>query len=142
MVCKYSLLIYLTRYNAGHLIEAAVIHHFYYKNNLLLDPIVRYVDLLYATFGPEPGRLHGYPGHPEIEFALLRLYKITSNRKHLDLAAYFISERGNPTGEEGKHFYDIERVRRGDREYEMPRCYPEKQSYWYTLTRQFNPLRY
>lgn len=117
-------------YNAGHLIEAAVIHHLYYKNNLLLDPINRYVDLLSDKFGPEPGKLHGYPGHPEIELSLLRLYKVTGNKKHLDLVSYFISERGNPTGEEGQHFYDIERVRRGDRENEVPRYYPEKQSYW------------
>lgn len=89
------------------------------------------MDHIDRKFGPEDGKLHGYPGHPEIELALLRLYGITRDEKHLRLAKYFLIERGNLTGQDGKHFYDWEMKQRGDRENEVPRYYPEKGSYWY-----------
>ncbi|KAF7948871.1 hypothetical protein EAE96_008053 [Botrytis aclada] len=118
-------------YNAGHLIEAALAHTQCYGNTLLLEPILKYVDLLCVTFGPNPEQKHGYPGHPEIELALLRLYEKTSDPKHLDLARSFINERGNPTGQDGRHYYDVEAEVRGDRADEMPKYFPEKRSYWY-----------
>lgn len=117
------------RYNAGHLIEAALAHNDHYKNDLLLEPILKYVDLLNLTFGPGPEQLHGYPGHPEIELALLRLYEKTKDVKHLDLARYFIEERGNPAGQDGQHYYDMEGKRRGDRDYEKPGYLPYKERY-------------
>ena len=43
---------------------------------------------------PSPGQKRGYCGHQEIELALIKLYRLTGERKHLDLAAYFINERG------------------------------------------------
>lgn len=107
-----------------------MIHHKHYKNTLLLEPILKYVDLLATTFGPEKDQIHGYPGHPEIELALIRLYERTKDAKHLKLAKYFIEERGNPQGVEGRHYYDVEAERRGWRENEMPKPYPEKRSYW------------
>ncbi|TGO28832.1 hypothetical protein BPAE_0022g00220 [Botrytis paeoniae] len=118
-------------YNAGHLIEAALAHNQYYGNDLLLEPILKYVDLLSLTFGPNPKQKHGYPGHPEIELALLRLYEKTRDPKHLNLARYFIDERGNPKGQDGRHYYDVEAEVRGDRPDEMPKYFPEKRSYWY-----------
>lgn len=38
--------------------------------------------------------MRGYPGHEEIELALCKLYDVTGEKKYLDLAAYFIDERG------------------------------------------------
>jgi uncharacterized protein len=119
------------RYNAGHLIEAAVAHEQLYRSNRLLEPIVKYVDLLNKTFGPHEDQRHGYPGHPEIELALLRLHSVTQDRKHFDLAQYFIEERGNPTGQNGKHYYDVEAEGRGERLYERPKYFPLPRSYWY-----------
>ncbi|KAJ9652012.1 hypothetical protein H2198_008754 [Neophaeococcomyces mojaviensis] len=107
-------------YNAGHLIEAALAHQHLYKNDLLMEPILHYVDLLHKTFGPGKHQIHGYPGHPEIELALLRLYHRTNNPKHLELASYFIHERGNPSGVEGVHFFDAESRQRGDDPYKRP----------------------
>lgn len=101
-------------YNAGHLIEAALAHNDLYKNYDLLDPLIKYVDLLCHTFGPGKGQTHGYPGHPEIELALLRLHQRTKDPKHLDLARYFITERGNTTGVDGRHYYVVEAEKRGD----------------------------
>ncbi|KAG4426202.1 hypothetical protein IFR04_000668 [Cadophora malorum] len=118
-------------YNAGHLIEAALAHNEHYQNDLLLEPILNYIDLLCKTFGPEPQQKHGYPGHPEIELALLRLYEKTKTPEHLALARYFIEERGNPTGQDGKHYYDVEGEARGDRENERPVYWPANRSYWY-----------
>ncbi|TVY42907.1 Non-reducing end beta-L-arabinofuranosidase [Lachnellula subtilissima] len=118
-------------YNAGHLIEAALAHTQCYGNDLLMEPVLKYVDLLCATFGPGPEQKHGYPGHPEIELALLRLYGERKNPKHLTLAEYFIAERGNPTGQDGRHYYDVEAEARGDRDHERPVYYPKRRSYWY-----------
>lgn len=101
-------------YNAGHLLEAALAHRNHFKNDDLLEPMLKYVKLIYSVFGSEPGQLHGYPGHPEIEQALLRLYRYNGDEEHLRLARYFINERGNPKGVEGQHFYDVESKRRGD----------------------------
>ena len=118
-------------YNAGHLIEGALAHENLYRNGKFIQPILRYVDLMCDKFGPEDGQTHGYPGHPEIELALLRLYDFTRNERHLQLARYFIEERGNPTGCEGCHFYDAEAEKRSERPYERPNYYPQRRSYWY-----------
>ncbi|KAF2227258.1 hypothetical protein BDZ85DRAFT_277165 [Elsinoe ampelina] len=118
-------------YNAGHLIEAAVAHHDLYGNDELLEPLVKYVDLFCKTLGPGKDQKHGYPGHPEIEIALIRLYEVTKDSKHLELAQYFIDERGNPQGQDGKHFYTVEAEARGERPYERPNYYPQPKSYWY-----------
>jgi DUF1680 family protein len=112
------------------LIEAAVAHANHYENDLLIEPIVKYVELLSTIFGPGPEQKHGYPGHPEIELALLRLYEKTKNQKHLALARYFIEERGNPKGQNGKHYYDVESEARGELENERPACWPANRSYW------------
>ncbi|KAF4551455.1 Hypothetical protein D9617_13g099550 [Elsinoe fawcettii] len=116
-------------YNAGHLIEAAVAHHQVFKNDRLLEPLVKYVDLLNWKLGPKPGQLHGYPGHPEIEIALIRLYQVTNNPIHLKLAQYFIDERG--TTRDGKHFFAAEAEARGWHPYQRPSYFPKPGSHWY-----------
>lgn len=112
-------------YNAGHMIEAALAHQQLYRNDLLMQPILRYVELLCATFGPSEHQIHGYPGHPEIELALLRLHERTKDSKHLALAEYFILERGNAHGTNGKHFFDVELEARGDDPYKRPSYHTE-----------------
>ncbi|KAL6799815.1 hypothetical protein J3E68DRAFT_396697 [Trichoderma sp. SZMC 28012] len=118
-------------YNAGHLIEAALAHQAHYGNDLLLLPILKYVDLLCKTFGPDPDQKHGYPGHPEIELALLRLFEKTKDPRHRALAQYFIEERGNPHGQDGRHYYDVEAKLRGEGEHERPAYWTEERSFWY-----------
>ncbi|KAL1956770.1 hypothetical protein VTO42DRAFT_6824 [Malbranchea cinnamomea] len=118
-------------YNAGHLIEAALVHHLHYGNDRLLEPVIRYVNLICQMFGPGENQKHGYPGHPEIELALLRLYEVTRDPSHLALARYFIEERGNPTGQDGEHYYTVEAQARGERENEIPQYFPARKSYWY-----------
>jgi len=119
-------------YNAGHLIEAALAHHHCYKNDQLLAPILKYVDLLCKSFGPGEQQIHGYPGHPEIELALLRLYRLTKNENYLQLARFFIDERGNPDSDgTGRHYYDIEKAARGEKQHEWPSYVPVSNPYRY-----------
>ncbi|KAL2111628.1 hypothetical protein VUR80DRAFT_9701 [Thermomyces stellatus] len=118
-------------YNAGHFIEAALAHQDYYKDNRLLDPMLRYVSYIRKTFGPGPDQIHGYPGHPEIELALLRLHSATGSQDAYDLARFFLEERGKPDGQDGQHYYEWERERRGESRYERPDCFPESRGLWY-----------
>ena len=92
---------------------------------------MKYVALIRKVFGPGPNQRHGYPGHPEIELALLRLYTETRNQDAYDLGRYFLEERGNSTGQDGKHYYDWESDQRGDSPWKRPDCYPRHRSYWY-----------
>ena len=80
-------------YCAGHLIQAAVAHKRVTEEDTLLDVAMKFADLIADTFGPDKKR--GAPGHPEIEMALVELYRETKNQKYLDLAKYFLEERGN-----------------------------------------------
>lgn len=98
-------------YCAGHLIEAAVAHFQLTDDDRLLMALSRYVDLIDATFGRDEGKRRGYPGHQEIELALVRLHRVTGDDKHLQLARYFIDERGR---QEPAHYYDVEARARGE----------------------------
>ena len=81
-------------YCAGHLFEAAVAHYEATGNEQLITVAKNYADYLYRVFGPENGKIHGYPGHEEVELALIKLYRATENKTYLDLATYFVNERG------------------------------------------------
>lgn len=81
-------------YCLGHMIEAAVVYYQATGKRKLLDTAIGYIDCVDKFFGPEPDKLHGYPGHEVVEMALVRLYEITKDKKHLALAKYFIDERG------------------------------------------------
>lgn len=83
-------------YCAGHLFEAAVAHHQATGKATLLDIAVKYADLLDNTFGP--GKNRGVSGHPEIELALIKLWKETGNERYLRLAKFFVDERGDAAG--------------------------------------------
>lgn len=66
-------------------------------------------------FGPESGKKHGYPGHPEIELAILRLYQVTQDQRHLDFAHYLLAERGVTRKDlDDQRYYVWEAKQRGD----------------------------
>src|SRR5258708_3311118 len=77
-------------YNAEHLIEAGIAHAQATGDQALLDVGLRFARYISQTFGRAPSQIPGYCGHPEIELALLRLFHHTGDRKHLELARYFI----------------------------------------------------
>ena len=82
-------------YCAGHLFEAAVAHHRATAKSSLLDVARRFADHIDSEFGH--GKRQGAPGHPEIELALVELYRDTGERRYLDLAAFFVDQRGGGT---------------------------------------------
>ncbi|MCC6603456.1 MAG: glycoside hydrolase family 127 protein [Anaerolineae bacterium] len=79
-------------YCAGHLIQAAVAFQRAVNNGRLLAVALRFVDHLYDLFGP--GQREATCGHPEIETALVELYRLTQDPRHLELAQLFIDRRG------------------------------------------------
>ncbi|MCL2478263.1 MAG: glycoside hydrolase family 127 protein [Treponema sp.] len=81
-------------YCAGHFIEAAVAYYETTGKKAFLEIVCRFADLICKTFGPEKDQLHGYPGHPEIELALVRLYRATGVVGYLETAKYFVDTRG------------------------------------------------
>lgn len=81
-------------YCLGHLLEGAVSYYQATGKDNLLKAASRYADYVAAYFGPEEGKCKGYPGHEIAEMALVRLYETTQESKYLDLAKYFIDERG------------------------------------------------
>lgn len=90
-------------YCAGHLIEAAVAYYKSTGKHRLLDVMCRYADYICEVFGTEPGQIRGYPGHAEIELALIKLYKVTKESRYLELANYFVDERGSTP-----NYFDLE----------------------------------
>ncbi len=95
-------------YCAGHLIEGAVAYYQATGKRKLLDVLCRYADHIASVLGPEPGKTKGYCGHEEIELALVKLGRATGERKYLELARYFIDQRGQQP-----HFFDAEARARG-----------------------------
>lgn len=79
-------------YCAGHLFQAAIAHHRVTGKESLLEVAIRFADHIASVFGPR--RKKGVPGHPEVEMALVELYRETGDRKYLELAKFFIDERG------------------------------------------------
>jgi uncharacterized protein len=79
-------------YNAGHMIEAAVAYYNVTGKRKFLDVCIRWADHFDALFGP--GKRHWVTGHQELELALVKLYKATSDKKYLKLADWLLSERG------------------------------------------------
>ncbi|MHB0857377.1 MAG: glycoside hydrolase family 127 protein [Anaerolineae bacterium] len=77
-------------YCAGHLFQAGIALFRANGDRRLLDASVRFADYLCTQFHPQG--LPGNPGHPEIELALVELYRVTGARRYLDLANYFLTE--------------------------------------------------
>ncbi len=79
-------------YCAGHLIQAAIASRRATGDDRLLAIARRFVDYIDTVFGP--GRRAAADGHAEIETALVELHRETGEQRHLDLAAFFVDQRG------------------------------------------------
>lgn len=91
-------------YNAGHMYEAAVAHYQATGKRTLLDVAIKNADLICRTFGP--GRRLETSGHQEIELALVKLYRVTGDRKYLEEAKFFLDQRGRKHTVPPHHFDD------------------------------------
>ena len=80
-------------YNCGHMYEAAAAHYMATGKRNFLNIALKNADLLVRTFGPD--KLHVAPGHEIVEMGLVRLYRITGKKDYLDLAKFFIDQRGH-----------------------------------------------
>jgi DUF1680 family protein len=79
-------------YCAGHLFEAAVAHFRATGKTNFLEVATKLADHIDSVFGP--GKRMGYPGHPEIELALVKLADVTGERRYFELARFFVENRG------------------------------------------------
>jgi uncharacterized protein len=79
-------------YNLGHLYEAAVAHYEATGKRTLLNIALKSADLVNKDFGYDKVKV--YPGHQVIEMGLVKLYRVTGERKFLDLARFFLDIRG------------------------------------------------
>ena len=82
-------------YVAGHMIEAACAHFEATGKRTLLDVMQKNTECIYDHFVTKNNP--GVPGHPEIELALMKLYRITGDKKALELCAHFLNKRGQDT---------------------------------------------
>jgi hypothetical protein len=79
-------------YNAGHMYEAAVAHFLATGKRNFLDIAIKNADLLIRTFRPH--KLRATSGHQEVEIGLVKLYRVTGKEDYLNLAKYFLDQRG------------------------------------------------
>ncbi len=93
-------------YCSGHMMEAAVAYYEATGKRTLLDVMIRNAEHIYRHFITEGN--DGCPGHPEVELALLKLYRCTGDRRWMELARHFIDVRGTDP-----HFFAKESKRRG-----------------------------
>lgn len=82
-------------YNSGHLFEAAAAHYWATGKRNFLDIAIKNADLLVENF--KPNKLKIPPGHQVIETGLVRLYLITNKIDYLELAKFFLDQRGDST---------------------------------------------
>ncbi len=118
-------------YTAGHMMEAAVAYYQGTGKRKFLDVVLRLADLICDTFGSQEGKIHGYPGHQEVEIGLIKLYRITGERKYLEQAKYFIDARG--VGEN----YFMREMSRPD----YKRIFPEFAGYTPAYSQSHLPVR-
>lgn len=79
-------------YCAGHFIQAALAHARTSDDDRLLAAARRFADYLAGEF--HAGGRTEPPGHPEIELALVELYRATGDARYLDLARFFLEQIG------------------------------------------------
>jgi DUF1680 family protein len=79
-------------YNAGHMYEAGVAYFLATGKRALLDVCLKNADLFIRTCNPQ--RRIDPPGHQEVEIGLVKLYRLTGERKYLEQAVHFLEMRG------------------------------------------------
>ena len=74
------------------MIEAAVAYYDATGKRKFLDVVIRWANYFNSVFGP--GKRNWVTGHQELELALVKLYRVTNDKKYLNLADWLLSERG------------------------------------------------
>lgn len=76
-------------YCLGHLLQAGIAYYRATGNRALLDIGIRFADYILDNFGPTKRPF--LTGHPELEMALVELYRTVGQSKYLDFARYLFS---------------------------------------------------
>ena len=79
-------------YCSGHMMEAACAYYEATGKRVLLDVMLKNTRHIYNRFITE--KHEGFPGHPEVELALMKMYRCTGDKICLELAEHFINTRG------------------------------------------------
>jgi uncharacterized protein len=78
-------------YCIGHLLQGAIAYYRATGDRTLLDAGARFVDqFLLPNYGPGKDQKGIVAGHPEIEMALIELYRTTGKHEYVDLAGYIL----------------------------------------------------
>jgi uncharacterized protein len=78
-------------YCIGHLLQGSIAYYRGTGDRTLLDAGTRFIDdFLIPNYGPGPHQMGIVAGHPEIEMALIELYRTTGKRQYVDLAGYIL----------------------------------------------------
>lgn len=117
----------------GNILEAGIAYKHATGKDKLLQAAIRLADCLCRNFGPDSPNSELVPGHPGVEFCLIKLYRETGNERYLKLAKHFIDARGtNPKALEEQH----------DREWNLPNIFPTWNSFAnYTYMQIHKPVR-
>ena len=95
-------------YCAGHFFEAATAYYNATGKDKIIEIAKKFADCIDRNFGKEEGKIKGYDGHEEVELGLMSLYSVTKEKRYLNLAKFFIDERG-----QSPYFFDVEWEARG-----------------------------
>ncbi len=76
-------------YCLGHLLQAGIAYYRATGSRALLEPGIKFANYLVSDFGPDKRPF--LTGHPELEMALVELYRVTGDARYLDFVHYIFS---------------------------------------------------
>lgn len=98
-------------YNMGHLFTFAVAHYQATKEDTMVKVAKKLADYLYTVFAGYPLEMAHFGKNPSQIMGLCELYKITNDKKYLDLAEIFVNMRGSQPGG-SEHNQDVTPLRK------------------------------
>jgi len=93
-VDRYENRKYHEMYNTGHLLISACAHHRIFGKDNFLSIAIKHADLLHSIFFPETKQFGRFGFNQTQILGLVELYRVTNDKKYLQLAERFINRRG------------------------------------------------
>ncbi len=121
-------------YNAGHFFEMAAAHQQLAGQAKVLDAAKRFADHIDGIFGPN--KRYDVDGHQEVELALVKMYRASGERRYLDLARFFLDERGYAHGTARLPFDSKSQVMPSEPTVELTR--EQQREFWHAQLRVRN----
>lgn len=81
-------------YNSGYLYEVVVVYYCVIGKCILLDVVIKNVDLVCQVFGFGEGQIYCFSGYFIVEMVFVKLYKVIGDEKYLQMVKYFVEEIG------------------------------------------------